>query len=228
MNAETYFLPLRKAFESHADDGYSMLMCNYLKGQFPFYGLASPLRRDLQKKFYKDYGYPPANLLPDCVYFAWQADQREWQYAGMELAVHFTRKHDENMLQLAEFMITHKSWWDTVDLIATKIAGAVLFAHPELIPVYPDRWIANENIWLKRSALLFQLKYKKASDKDLLFNYIRKCATMREFFIRKAIGWSLREYSKTAPESVRNFVESHALLPLSRKEALKTISRKGV
>ena len=70
-------------------------MCNYLKGQFPFYGLTSPLRRDLQKQFYKDYGYPPTELLAEYLDFLWQADQRDWQYVGMELAVNFTLKSEK-------------------------------------------------------------------------------------------------------------------------------------
>jgi 3-methyladenine DNA glycosylase AlkD len=201
-------------------------MCNYLKGQFPFYGLTSPLRRDLQKQFYKDYGYPPTELLAEYLDYLWQSNQRDWQYVGMELAVHFTRKSEKKMLQSAEFMITHKSWWDTVDLVATKIVGSILSNHPELIPDYPDRWISSKNIWLKRSALLFQLKYKKATDTKLLFSYIRQCSTILEFFIRKAIGWALREYSKTAPVTVFDFVETNQLQPLSRKEALKIISKK--
>jgi len=131
------------------------------------------------------------------------------------------------MLQLAEFMITHKSWWDTVDLVATKIAGTALSASPELIPAYADRWISSENIWLNRSALLFQLKFKKATGTNLLFSYILKCASMHEFFIRKAIGWALREYSKTTPDLVRTFVESQKLSPLSRKETLKILAKRS-
>jgi 3-methyladenine DNA glycosylase AlkD len=227
MNAETYFLPLRKAFEAHSNSGAAVFMSSYLKGQFPFYGLTSPLRRELQKKFYKENGYPPSNMLDEYVRYTWQADEREWQYVGMEMAVHFCRKPGEAMLQMAEFMVANKSWWDTVDLIATKIAGEVLSQHPGLIPAYPDRWIASDNIWLKRTALLFQLKYKKSTDTELLFSYIQQCASMKEFFIRKAIGWALREYSRTASDIVQGFVDSQGLSGLSRKEALKIITKKA-
>ena len=226
MNAETYFRPLKEAFEANADSHAAELMQKYLKGQFAFYGLSSPQREVLLKKFYASQGYPPEDMLSACVRYAWQAGQREWQYAGMELAFRFARKPDENTLMLAEYMIVNKSWWDTVDYIAANIAGKALAAQPELIPVFAGQWIDSENIWLKRSALLFQLKYKKATDVDLLFGYIMKCNTMREFFIRKAIGWALREYSKTDPETVQAFSDSHDLSPLSRKEALKIISKR--
>lgn len=227
MDIEKYFQPLRKAYVDHADSAAAVQMCNYLKGNFPFYGLASPLRRQLQRKFYAGYGYPPADQLNEIIQYTWNADQREWQYTGMELALRFCRKPDGNMLQLAEYMITHKSWWDSVDMVAANIAGAVFMEYPELIEPNTGRWISSGNIWLMRSALLFQLKYKKATNEELLFSYIQKCSASREFFLRKAIGWVLREYSKTAPDIVRTFVDSHALSPLSRKEALKVISKSG-
>jgi len=225
MDTERYFLPLRKTFEAHADSTAAVFMGNYLKGKFQFYGIASPLRRQLQQEFYAEFGYPPASMFKDIIHYVWHAEQREWQYTGMELAVRFSRKPGEELLQLAEYMITHKSWWDTVDLVAAKIAGAVFLEHPELIAPYTGRWIESDNMWLMRSALLFQLKYKKATNKELLFSYILKCSDSREFFLRKAIGWSLREYSKTAPDIVLAFVDSHELSPLSRKEALKIISK---
>jgi 3-methyladenine DNA glycosylase AlkD len=225
MNAQIYFGPLREAFDENRNSNAAVLMSKYLRGQFEFYGLTSALRRNLQKQFYKTHGYPPAGLLSDYVKFLWESNEREWQYVGMELAVRFTRKESERILQLSEYMITHKSWWDTVDLIATKIVGSALSVFPELIPLYPDRWIASKDLWLKRSALLFQLKYKTATDTDLLFNYILRCTSMKEFFISKAIGWALREYSKTVPAIVQDFVESHQLQPLSRKEALKIVSK---
>jgi 3-methyladenine DNA glycosylase AlkD len=228
MDAETYFAPLREALEANANSQAAVWMQNYLKGQFPFYGISSPQRETLLKQFYSKQGYPPPELLAECVQYSWKADQREWQYVGMELAFYFARKPDENQLQLAEYMILNKSWWDTVDYIAAKTVGKILSVHPELIHPYTGRWIDSENIWLKRTSLLFQLKYKKATDKDLLFSYILKCNAMREFFIRKAIGWALREYSKTAPAIVQDFVESHQLQPLSRKEALKIISKKNL
>lgn len=223
MELGKYFLPLRMAFEAHADSDAAVNMSNYLKGKFPFYGISSPIRRQLQMKFYAEFGYPHANQLGDVIPYAWKEEQREWQYAGMELAVRFSRKPDENLLQLAEYMITHKSWWDTVDLVATKIAGAVFMKHQDLITPVTGRWISTDNLWLQRSALLFQLKYKNCTNPELLFSYILKCAGSREFFLRKAIGWALREYSKTNPGIVRIFVDSHELSPLSRKEALKII-----
>jgi len=95
---------------------------------------------------------------------------------------------------------------------------------PDLIPEWNNRWISSENMWLRRTAILFQLKYKEKTDKDLLYSNIIECSGEKEFFIRKAIGWSLRELSKTYPEEVRRFVDKNKISGLSRREALKRIS----
>ena len=126
-----------------------------------------------------------------------------------------------------EFMIINKSWWDTVDMIASHLVGTHFKRFPGLIPAYTEKWMASGNFWLQRTALLFQLKYKKETDVELMSDLIKRLAGEKEFFIRKAIGWVLREYSKTDPEIVINFVENQQLSNLSRTEALKVNNRKG-
>ena len=133
---------------------------------------------------------------------------------------------DENPIEFIEFMIVNKPWWDTVDWVASHHAGTYFKMFPHLIREKTGAWMNSENIWLQRSALLFQLKYKRHTDEKLLFDYILKLKDSKEFFIRKAIGWALREYSKTAPESVVHFVETTELSGLSRREALKWLKRK--
>lgn len=103
--------------------------------------------------------------------------------------------------------------------------GDHLAKYPELIPRYTERWIASENLWLRRTAILYQLRYKERTDAGRLFRYIEKCKEENEFFIRKAIGWALREYSKTDESAVRAFVDKTPLSPLSVREALKFVSR---
>jgi 3-methyladenine DNA glycosylase AlkD len=138
----------------------------------------------------------------------------------------FGKKTTREFIDLYVFMITTKSWWDTIDYIAANLVGKHFSRYPDQIPAYTEKWMNSGNFWLQRSALLFQLKYKKETDLNLLFDFIERLAHEDEFFIRKAIGWALREYSKTDPETVIKFVESHDLKPLSRKEALKVIERK--
>src|SRR5699024_9475553 len=100
-------------------------------------------------------------------------------------------------ITLIEHIITTKSWWDTVDAIATHLVGELFAKYPHLITEKGDNWLRLENIWLQRSMILFQLKYKEKTNEDLLYSIIKQLKHIDEFFIQKAIGWSLREHSKT-------------------------------
>jgi 3-methyladenine DNA glycosylase AlkD len=120
-----------------------------------------------------------------------------------------------------EQLITTKSWWDTVDAIAPKAVGKIADKFPEVVPETIDGWATHDYMWLKRAAILFQLKYKQKTDEELLYQYIRQNAASKEFFIQKAIGWALREYSKTNPASVKKFIEGQPLAPLSVREGSK-------
>lgn len=124
-------------------------------------------------------------------------------------------------------MITHKSWWDTIDFIASNLVGAYFKHFPEVKVNTIKKWLASENIWKQRTALLFQLKYKDQLDTSLLKYIIISLLGSDEFFINKAIGWILREYSKTNPEWVLSFTAENKLDKLSQREALKWLNRKN-
>lgn len=124
---------------------------------------------------------------------------------------------------MMEFCLTHKSWWDSVDHIASEWLGSYFKQFPEKIAAVTGKWNRSDNIWLQRSSIMFQKSYKKDTDTVLLASYILHCKDSDEFFIRKAIGWALREYSKTDPGWVKKFVQQQALSPLSKREALKRI-----
>ena len=124
---------------------------------------------------------------------------------------------------MLEFIITNKSWWDTVDFIASHLVGNYFKKYPDKIEEYINKWMLSKNIWLQRTALLFQLKYKVALNPVLLENIIKQFLYSKEFFINKAIGWILREYSKTNPQWVINFVKKYPLHNLSKREALRLI-----
>jgi 3-methyladenine DNA glycosylase AlkD len=151
----------------------------------------------------------------------WEQPEREFQYFAMEMVEKFRKKAPAGMIGTYELMILGKSWWDTVDFIAAVLVGGHFRRFPEMVAPYTGKWMASGNIWLQRTALLFQLKYKKETDFGLLATFITFLAGSREFFIRKAIGWALREYSKTDPQRVKAFVTATPLAPLSRKEALR-------
>ncbi len=120
-----------------------------------------------------------------------------------------------------ETVIKTKSWWDTVDSLAGNVIGTLCTNEPELIPSHILKWADSDNIWLVRSAILFQLKFKENTDTELLSSIIINNRDTKEFFINKAIGWVLREYSKTNKIWVRTFLESNTLNSLSVREASK-------
>ena len=195
----------------------------YMRNQFEFYGIKTPLRREIQKPFLAKSYLPPKTDLEEIVKTLWNKPQREYQFIAQELVFKYTRQFDKNDIALLEFMITHKSWWDTVDYIAVKLIGAYFTRFPEQLDNYIDRWLASGNIWLQRCCLLYQLKSKDKIDTQRLQYIIQKLLGSKEFFINKAIGWVLREYSRTNPKWVRNFTENNALANLSRREALRLI-----
>ena len=193
----------------------------YMRNQFEFYGIKTPLRRDIQKPFLAKSYLPLKTDLEEIVKTLWNKPQREYQFIAQELVFKYTQQFDKNDIALLEFMVTHKSWWDTVDYIAVKLIGAYFTRFPNQLDKYIDKWLSSGNIWLQRCCLLYQLKSKDKMDTQKLQYIIQKLLGSKEFFINKAIGWVLREYSKTNPKWVRVFTENNDLANLSRREALR-------
>ena len=195
----------------------------YMKNLFEFYGIKTPLRRELQKPFLNKQYLPDKSELEPLIRILWQKPEREYQYFTQELFFKYNKKLEESDIALFEYMIVHKSWWDTVDFIATKLLASYFKSYPNKKTYYIKKWIKSNNVWLQRSALLFQLKYKATLDTDLLDFTINSLLDTKEFFINKAIGWILREYSKSNPQWVINFVEKTKLSALSKREGLRLI-----
>lgn len=140
-----------------------------------------------------------------------------------DLLANRTKDLNANFLNTIEILIQQKSWWDTVDFLAPKIGGKLLLRFPEAILPHTQAWIESDNMWLQRSAILFQLDYKNKTDAELLFRYIRRRADSKEFFVQKAAGWALREYGKTNPGAVQQFIDATALPKLTVREGLRRI-----
>lgn len=221
-----YIQSLRIAFQENANFEIAAQQKAYMRNQFEYFGIKSPEQKTIRRDFLKQHGLPEIDDLESLVRELWSQPEREFQYFAMMLTDKYINKTDADFITVLEFMICTKSWWDTVDYIAAVLVGKHFKRFPEQIPAYTEKWMASGNFWLQRTALLFQLKYKKSTDLKLMFDLIKRLAHMDEFFIRKAIGWVLREYSKTDPETIIKFVEHNELKPLSKKEALKVIERK--
>lgn len=218
-----YLAPLEEPFRSAADQGNAVAMQHYMKHVAPFFGIKAPVRRALLHAHIEQHGLPAVDDLPAVVRSAFAQPEREWHYVGMDLLVRMAKKLGPEQLHLLEELITTKSWWDTVDMLASNVVGVVLKRFPDERSVWNDRWVESQDLWLNRTAILFQLKWKGDTDQALLFSSIRKHARHKDFFIRKAIGWALRQYARTAPEAVRSFVVAYPLAPLSTREALRNI-----
>jgi 3-methyladenine DNA glycosylase AlkD len=216
------------ALEPARDAERAVSMSAYMRNQFPFLGIPLPAQRALVRPVLASLPRPNEADVDAVVRRLWARPEREYQYVGAGYAVRAINVCGPGFLATLEFAITTKSWWDTVDELASHAVGALVLPHPELV-VRMDAWIDAPDFWLARTALLHQLRYKDRTDADRLFAYCRTRAADTEFFIRKAIGWALREYTKTDEAAVRRFLDEMGdrLSGLSRREALKWLDRRA-
>ncbi len=224
MNSKNYIDGITELFVKSKDDSNAYYMKKYMKNLFDFFGIKAPGRKDLTKIYFAMNGLPEKNELADIVKDLWSLEQREYQYFGMELLNKFSRELEINDVPLLEFLITNKSWWDTVDYLAANPVGTLFASNKILKEKISNYWNDSENMWLKRTAIIFQLKYKSNTDVKLLGSIIESNKNSEEFFIQKAMGWALREYGKTDPGFVVDFVNKVELPRLSKREALRRIN----
>ena len=217
-----YFIAIQKIFEAHQNSKVAKSSKAYLLNQFEFYGIRTPLRRKLCHQFYKENPLTNAKELETLVKECFGAEQREMHYFAIELLGYHKNLWSKQTISLIEWMITHKSWWDSVDSTNSHIIGKFFLQFPNYIPSTTLKWNKSSDLWLRRMSILFQLLYKEKTQTDLLSKYIENCQLEQNFFIRKAIGWALRSYAYTHKKWVIHFVKNHPLLStLSKREALK-------
>lgn len=209
-------------FSKQTNTAISSWQRAYMKHRYDFFGIQKPQRAALQKVAFKKHTINTLEELSAIVMTLWNKEEREYHYAAIDLLLLHKKLWNHHTLALFEYCIITNSWWDTVDTLASHCIGTLCIEYPEIMTTM-DTWINHENIWLRRTALIFQLKYKKNTDTQRLFSYCEKRMHEKEFFIRKAIGWALREYSKTNPTAIAQFVaKNNSLLsPLSKREAIK-------
>jgi 3-methyladenine DNA glycosylase AlkD len=194
-----------------------------MRDQFDYFGIKTIERRAIQKPFLVKNFLPDKREINTIIKELWSQPERDFQLFGQELLFKYCKQLEAQDIELLEYMVSHKSWWDTVDFIACKLMAAYFKKYPEKKQEYIEKWLLSGNIWLQRSALIFQLKYKEQIDTEILSQCITYLLGSKEFFINKAIGWVLREYSRTNPEWVIEFVAQTELAPLSKKEALRLL-----
>jgi 3-methyladenine DNA glycosylase AlkD len=211
------------AFEQTRNPARAAEMAAYMRDQFAFVGVNAPERAALIREAERGLGRPSERDLKEVTRRAWARPEREYQY----LATRLLRRHSGGLspafLPVVRTAIVTKSWWDTVDELAVHVVGDMVRRSPALRATV-DEWAASDNMWLARTAILHQNRYRADTDADRLFSYSLMRAADGEFFIGKAIGWALREYSKTAPDAVSRFVRDNdaRLSGLSKREALSS------
>ncbi len=216
---------VRQALRDHADPSIAPGQQAYMKSTMPFLGVRVPQVRRLTKAAARS--CPPADLddLEQSALELWNdAAYREERYAATALTALPLAVGRLELIDLLEHMAVSGAWWDHVDEVAHRV-GAVLAAHPAEVEPLVRRWIASDDLWLRRLSIICQLDRKQDTDLALLTDAIDATAGSHEFFLRKAVGWALRQHSRVDPGWVRDFVaeREHVLSGLSQREALKHV-----
>lgn len=217
--------PLLDEYHKNADINLSKSMSAYMKNLFPFFGIQNPLRRKIDAPIIKQIIKNHNSDILDISNYLWRKNEREIHYFVIELLDKYKNKFEKKDISFIENLLITNSWWDSVDSLSSNICGEYFKKFPEQREVIIPEWSNSNNIWLIRSSILFQLKYKKETDSKLLFYLCEKHSDSKEFFIKKAIGWALRQYSYIAPNEVKTFVQNSPLQNLSKREALKHFSK---
>lgn len=197
-------------------------MAAYMKDQFPFMGVKTPARRAASKPLLSAAKAWTAQEILDVADALMAEPEREFAQVAVDLVRANVKALKSEHLNRLRGLIQTKSWWDTVDALAVHGVGPVVKADRQLQTVM-DQWVEDDDIWVARTAILHQLLWKVDTDAKRLFRYCELRAADQEFFVRKALGWALRQYARTDPDGVRSYVEHNEerLSGLTKREALK-------
>jgi 3-methyladenine DNA glycosylase AlkD len=214
---------VQSALADAADPEKAAGMQAYMKTDMPFYGVQKPERARILRRLCKE--HPPADhgQYLSLATALWELPHREEKYLAQGVATAFPKWIIPESFPLYERFVVEGAWWDFVDETATHMIRTLVLGHPGYTWPIMDHWIDDPDMWRRRSALLCQIGAGSRTDQERLFDYCRRCAHETEFFIRKAIGWALRDYGRTAPEEVAHFATTHRdeLSGLSYREATK-------
>lgn len=224
IGPQEYYTQVCDLFREHGNPETAQMQMWYMRHQFDYFGLKMPQWSALAKTIHQQNGIPEGEDLKTLVRLAFDDAHREMQYFGLGTVQKTLKKQPADFIDFLEELICSRSWWDTVDWLA-KLVGIHFRQFPELIKPVTERWMDSGNFWLQRVCLIFQLAYKEKTDTGLMFEYIRRVAHSKEFFLQKGAGWALRQYSRTNPEAVENFIRQTPVSALTRREALRLIKK---
>ena len=216
---------LRRRLEAASAPDRAELMSAYLRNQFPFLGIGAKDRRAATRPTLVAAKTASTDELIAFAAACWEEPEREFAYVACDVLRTQAPRLEPRHLDAVRSLLTARSWWDTVDPLATRTVGTMVRTNPELVGTM-DRWVHSDDFWLARTAILHQLLFGEATDAQRLLSYCEARAGDDEFFIRKAIGWALRQYARVDPAAVRTFVVAHdgELSGLTKREALKHLN----
>ena len=213
-------LEIIDCLEARADNVRALDMSKYMKNKFEFFGVGAAERNEIWKPYFKE-AKKTKKIDWDFIEICFKHDKRECQYTAAYYLKYMKKFLVEDDIPKLKELVLTKSWWDTVDIL-DKVIGSIIYNNKNLYPIILE-WSKDDNIWLRRVAIDHQLLRKENTDEQLLEKILINNLNHKEFFVNKAIGWALRDYSKTNPQWVRNFIEVHKenMASLSIREASK-------
>jgi 3-methyladenine DNA glycosylase AlkD len=222
----------RRRLREAADPAKAPAMQAYMKSALPYYGVPSPVSRVVFRELLAAHPLDDRPTWLATVHALWDgATHREERYAALALVRdrRYAEYRDPDALTLYRHLLTTGAWWDVVDDVATHLVGPLLLEHPEAVRLTIATWATDDDRWLRRTAVICQVGAKERSDLGLLTLAIEANLDDRDFFLRKAIGWALRQHARIDPDWVRAFVAAHddRISGLSRREALKHLGATG-
>ncbi|MBD8051645.1 DNA alkylation repair protein [Limnohabitans radicicola] len=226
-NIEIWLTPIEAGLRAHADAQQAVPMKAYMLGQFEFLGIRAGPRRAAVKHALQSLPKfaGTADELLALAHALWQLPEREFRYTAIDLLAKHHKRLDVKALPRILQLVQTDPWWDTVDGLAGVVGDIVLQAKSSQPDVqhHMDACLIHPHLWVRRVAMLHQLGWREQTDQVRLFRYALTLAPETDFFIRKAIGWALRDHARTQPDAVRAFLARHAeqLSGLTRREAGK-------
>lgn len=224
LSSKDYLERIKTGFTKQGDPEIAIGQSKYMRDQFQFIGVKMPIWRAIAREFFKEHGGFLDERLCGFVKQCYAEEYRELQYFGNEMLTRGLKKQEKEFIDCFEHLITTRSWWDTVDILSKQV-GIHFMRFPELQHPISRAWMDSGHIWLQRIAIIHQLHLKEKTDVDLLFEMILRVSDSKEFFLQKGAGWALRQHSKLQPLLIRDFIESHDLPALTKREGMKWLKK---
>lgn len=228
LKASPLLLRVRRELRRVGDPRRALGAQAYMKSAMPYHGLSAPVLRTVCKRIFADIELTSRDVWQHCVLSLWRgAKFREERYVAIALTGHKLAKSFQTpaAMPLYEEIIVTGAWWDYVDDVASHRVGPILCDYPTMMKRKMLAWSKSANMWKRRTSIICQVGFKQQTDLDLLYACIEPSLDSKEFFLRKAIGWALRQYAWTDPIEVKRYARRNRdrLSGLSYREALKNV-----